>query len=154
MSNIIFETYDKKYNKELNTWQSKENQAGYDGLNEFVVARGTLLGDYLTFTCEQLDDIKVKLAFKDNALVGFVAYSRQSQEHIHIEIMGINPECRGQGLSAEMLQEFKKQIFKNPNIKQLTLAVKNSNKSGIRAFSKVGTLSSEQKNNGYISFDL
>ncbi len=88
-----------RYKKELNLWQKQEQEAGYNGLNQFVVLEGELLGDYLSFINTELKDITCLLAkHKDKQnLVGFVCYSQKSEHCLHIECLGIKPSLRGKG---------------------------------------------------------
>ncbi len=153
MGNIVFKKYQNDFNKELNSWQLKEIDAGENGLEQFVVMKGSLLGDYLEFINSELDGIKVYLAMDNKNLIGFLCYSKPKTNHIHIEILGINPDYRGQGYARKMLISFKNLVSKH-NETKLTLSVNKNNMAGIASFSKVATLCEEQKNTDYIDFIL
>ena len=151
---LTFENFDNSYSAELNTWQQKENSLGYDGLNDFVVSRGTGLGDYLQFVSEEMPDVSCLLAFDQNTLAGFISYTNPTEQHTHIEIMGVNPDLRGQGMASRLLLDFKQMMQEKTNMQQLTLDVNKKNSSGRKAFAKVGTVSPEQKKEDYITFNL
>ena len=150
---ILFVLFDESYTAELNTWQAIENSQGRDGLSEFVVSRGTLLGDYISYIDEQLDAITCNIAIQDNQVVGFICHSKPELNHAHVEIMGVNPNYRGQGIARNMLREFKTIMTEQGNDK-VTLEVKKENTSGISSFSKVGTPSTKQSKDSYIGFEL
>ena len=151
---ITFTNFDSQYVGELNTWQQKENSLGYDGLNEFVVSKGSGLGDYLQFITDEMPDVPCLLAFDQKDLVGFVSYSTPTPQHTHIEIMGINPDLRGQGMSSRLLLDFKSMMLEQTGMKELTLDVNKKNSSGRKAFAKIGTLATEQKKEDYITYNL
>ena len=151
---LTFTGFDEKYTQELNSWQQKENSSGYDSLNEFVVPKGTGLGDYLQFVTEEMPDSPCVLAFDEQNLVGFVSYSNPTETHVHIEIMGVNPDYRGQGMSSRVLLDFKSLMQEQTGMQTLTLDVNKKNASGKKAFAKIGTLSPEQKKDNYITYNL
>lgn len=155
MEEITFGAFEPEYKPELNTWQTKENMAGSDGLNQFVVSEGTLLGDYLEFVNNEMQDISTRLAFNENNLIGFLCFSTPSQDHTHIEIMGVNPDYRGKGYSTKILSEFKKELettSQDPH--SLTLSVNKKNLVGINSFSKIAHTSDKQDKENYINFEL
>lgn len=155
MEDIIFTNFQPEYKQELNTWQEKETASGTNGLNDFVVAETTLLGDYLAFIDRSITDINARLAFDQEDLVGFICYSNPNENHTYIEIMGVNPDCRGQGYASRILTSFKEEIQSNSLTKQkITLSTKENNHSGIAAFSKVGKISETQDKENYINFEL
>lgn len=151
---LTFTNFDNSFVPELNTWQQKENSLGYDGLNEFVVSKGSGLGDYLQFVSEEMPDVPCLLAFDQKDLVGFVSYSTPEPTHTHIEIMGVNPDFRGQGMSSRLLLDFKQLMQEQTGMQTLTLDVNKKNTSGKKAFAKIGTLAPEQKKDNYITYNL
>ena len=155
MEEIFFTNYDNEFKDELNTWQSKENLAGSNGLNDFVVSESTLLGDYIEFINRSIDDITTCLAFNEKSIVGFLCYSKPEENHTHIEVMGVNPDCRGKGYASKMLIGFKKELEENSeNPQNLTLSVNKKNINGINSFSKVAKVSKKQDKENYINFEL
>ncbi|MBQ9792758.1 MAG: GNAT family N-acetyltransferase [Clostridia bacterium] len=155
MEDITFTGYQPEFNAELNTWQTKENMAGSNGLNQFVVTEGTMLGDYLEFVDSEMPDITTRLAFDQENLVGFLCYSTPEENHTHIEIMGVNPDCRGKGYSPRMLDSFKKSLQETSQDPQnLTLSVNKANLAGIASFSKVARIAEKQDKENYIHFEL
>ncbi len=155
MEDIIFTPFQPEYKQELNTWQEKENNAGTNGLNDFVVAETTLLGDYIAFIDRSITDITARLAFDQDDLVGFICYSNPSENHTYIEIMGVNPDCRGQGYASRMLTCFKENVQANSKEPQkITLSTKENNHAGIKAFSKIGKISEVQDKENYVNFEL
>jgi RimJ/RimL family protein N-acetyltransferase len=146
--------YEKKFNAELNTWQDKENTVGLNGLNRFVVPEGALLGEYLAFITSELNDTKVSVVLEGDVIIGFVGYSSPNEDCIHIEIMGVNPECTGKGYAKQILQEFKTKLSLETGAKYFTLAVKRENNPGIKAFSKIGKRVEKHDSEQYIGFEI
>lgn len=154
MKKLDFISFDKKYVKELNQWQNKENMLGLDGLNQYVVLLDSLLGDYLQFIDKEMSDISCKLVLKDENLVGFLCFSQQDKDHVHVEVMGVNPDFRGKGISGQLLTEFKQKLLEKHGLTKLTLSVNKNNDSGIRSFSKIGTKSQTQNKPNYINYEI
>lgn len=151
---LNFELFDNKYVPELNSWSEKESAAGRTGLEDFVVSKGTQLGDYVAFVSEEMPDVTSYLAFHEKDLVGFMCLTVPEQDHMHIEIMGVNPDCRGQGVATKMLCNFKSKMLAETSATQLTLEVNKKNIAGIKSFSKVATKDKEQTKDDYISFHV
>ncbi|MBQ8792692.1 MAG: GNAT family N-acetyltransferase [Clostridia bacterium] len=145
--------YNKKYKKELNSWQDKEKQLGLSGLEDFVVVKGTLLGDYLELIDGEMD-IVCKLALEENALVGFVCYEKRKGGEYHIEIMGVNPDCRGRGYSQRLLTALKELLSKEDDFRSLSLSVNVRNTTGQKAFDKVGKAIGISDNENYIEYEI
>lgn len=154
MEDITFTGFQPDYKPELNTWQTKENMTGSNGLNQFVVAEGTPLGDYLEFVDSEMPDITTRLAFDQDNLVGFLCYSTPEENHSHIEIMGVNPDCRGKGYATRMLDSFKKELTEISQTTNLTLSVNKANLAGIASFSKIAKVAQKQDKENYIHFEL
>ena len=151
---ITFTKYNNSYNEELNTWQAKENAQGRNGLDEFVVSKGTLLGDYLEFLDSEMDDVACDIALLDGNLAGFVCYTSPADGHVHIEIMGINPDIRGKGVARSMLTAFKTEMQEAAGIEKVTLEANKNNESALNSFSKIATKSDYQPKENYVSFEL
>ena len=154
MGNIVFINFNSDHKDQLNTWQQKEQEKGFSGLDDFVVPKGSLLGDFLTYIVENVDDIMVHIAVDANKIVGFICTTCPTSEHFHIEIMGVNPDLRGKGYAKRLLEEFKKQATYKFGLQRLTLNVKENNESGKRAFAKIGKLAQDQPETNYIAFEL
>ena len=137
---LSFSQFDKRQKTEYNTWQAKEQEQGLNGLDKFVVLQDSLLGDYLEFVDQEIDDTTIESIYVGDELVGFIGYSMQSDKHVYVEILGVNPEFRGKGISKKILQIFKKRMQSEQNIERFTLSVKKDNESGIKSFSKVGNV--------------
>ncbi len=150
---ITFTRYNNSFNPELNTWQAKEQAQGRNGLDEFVVSKGSLLGDYLEFLDSEMDDVACDIALLENEVAGFICYTSPAEGHVHIEIMGINPDIRGKGLARNMLQAFKQDMTK-VGFEKVTLEANKNNQAAINSFSKVATKSATQPKENYIGFEL
>lgn len=135
MEKIVFKKYNEKHRKELNTWIKKEQILGGNGFNNFVVSKGTELGDYLSFINDEMDDMKCFVALKNTSMVGFFVLSFHGQT-AHVEICGINPDFRGQGLMNEILTKLSSTL-KKEGIERITLSVNNKNETGLKSFSKI-----------------
>ena len=61
--------FKEEHKKELNTWQEIEKENGDNGLNRFVVASGTKLGDYIEFFTKQIE-LFSKIALDNGEIVG------------------------------------------------------------------------------------
>ena len=155
MEDITFTGFQPDYKPELNTWQTKENLTGSNGLNQFVVSEGSLLGDYLEFVDSEMEDITTHLAFDKDNLIGFLCHSTPEENHTHIEIMGINPDYRGKGYAPRMLDSFKQLMQSTAQDPQsVTLSVNKANIVGITSFSKVAKVAEKQDKENYINFEL
>ena len=65
--------FNSKHKVKLNTWQDVETSHGEKGINDFVVAQGTLLGDYIEYFSNEIKLIS-KVAMDNVEIVGFVCY--------------------------------------------------------------------------------
>ena len=137
--------FEKKHIKELNTWQDIESILGENGINDFIVASGTKLGDYIEYFSNEINLVS-KVAIDNCELVGFVCYFIKEDNTAHVEIMGTNPNFRGKGYARAILQKLKEELESSLGIKKLTLAVNKRNVQGIKAFSKF-----TKENKGYSS---
>lgn len=152
---IVFSAFQEKFQTELNTWQAKEQANGSNGLNQFVVLDSMLLGDYLAFIDQEMDDIDAFLAFDAHQLIGFLCCSYPEPNHAHVEIMGVNPDCRGKGYGTRILDQFKIQLQTTAQKEQrLTLAVKKTNTAGLSSFTKIAKVAPEQNKDNYLNLEL
>ena len=151
---LSFSKFNKGQKCEYNTWQEKEQAQGLNGLNKFVVLQDSLLGDYLEFVDQEIDDTTIESIYIGDNLVGFIGYSMQNDKHLHVEILGINPEFRGKGIASKLLKAFKEKMQNEKSIERFTLSVKKDNESGIASFSKVGKEAKNQDKENYINFEL
>ena len=65
MEKFLLTEFNSAYKEELNKWQDKEKANGLNGLSKFVVLKGFLLGDYLEFINEEMEDMSCRLAFDE-----------------------------------------------------------------------------------------
>ena len=145
--------YNNKYKSQLNTWQEKEKLQGASGLEDFVVLKGTLLGDYLEMIDSEMETVCL-LALEGQDLVGFVCYEKKGGGEFHIEIMGTNPDKRCMGYSQKMLTLLKEQIQTEKDFSCLTLSVNVKNIAGQHAFDKVGTKVGLSENENYFEYEI
>lgn len=136
MEKIVFKKYNEKYRSELNTWVRKEQISGGNGFNSFVVVQGEGLGDYLSFIQDEMEDLECFVAQREKTLVGFFVINYKGNV-VHIEICGINPDCRGQGLINKIISKLSKSL-KIKGIEKITLSVNNKNTAGLKSFGKIG----------------
>lgn len=154
MDKLIFNSYDKKFNNELNSWHSKEHLLNSNGLTQFIVPEDVLLGDYLSYVEEEMDGIDNFLIFADQQLIGFLGFSTHNNNHIHIEYVGVNPSCRGKGYAKEILLNFKEEILSRIPDAHITLSVNTKNTPGIKSFLKIAKKSNNQRTSSYIELEL
>lgn len=152
MNNLKLINFNNTYKTYLNTWQAKEKELGQMGFNNFIVLDGYALGDYLGFINDEMNDIFCNLAIQDEQLAGFICFSRPEKNHIHIEMLGVNPEMRGQKLSNKILALFKESV-KTKNVR-ISFSVNRQNKAGLSSFSKLGKFAQNQTKANYIDFEL
>lgn len=142
-----------EHKEELNTWQNIEKELGQDGLNRFVVASGTMLGDYIEFFTNQIE-LYSKVAFVGNEIVGFVCYVINDNESAHVEMIGVSPKFRKLGYSKKILDKAKQEIKEKFKIKKVTLAVNKKNEQGLKSFSKFAKQTAAKSTENYIGFEL
>lgn len=117
---ITFTKYNHSYDSKLNTWQAKEQAQGHNGLDNFVVTKGSLLGEYLAFVDEELHDIACDIVLLDGELAGFICYTSPADSHVHIEVLGVNPDMRGKGVAKSMLKTFKSELKEAADIEKIS----------------------------------
>ncbi len=145
--------FNQEHKKELNLWQDIEKQAGNNGLDSFVVASGTKLGDYIEFFTNQIE-LYSKIALDGENIVGFVCYVVNDNKSAHIEMVGVSPKFRKKGYSKKILDKTKKEIEEKFNIRKVTLAVHKKNEQGLKSFSKFAKQTVEKTSEYYIGFEL
>ena len=144
--------FNEQHKAVLNTWQDFEASRGENGIDNFVVASGTKLGDYIEFFTNE-SNIVSKVAL-DKDIVGFVCYIINEDNNAHVEIMGTNPNFRGMGYAKQILEALKEELLKKHNLKKITLAVNKRNKQGIKVFSKFTKPNEEHSSENYIGLEL
>lgn len=145
--------YNNKYRPQLNTWQEKEKQQGSSGLEDFVVLKGTLLGDYLEMIDAEMKTVCL-LALDNQELVGFSCYEKKEGGRYHVEIMGVSPDKRGMGYSQKILSALKNRLSKEEDFTSLTLSVSVKNIAGQHAFDKVGERIGLSENENYFEYEI
>ena len=145
--------FNSKHKVKLNTWQDVETSHGEKGINDFVVAQGTLLGDYIEYFSNEIKLIS-KVAMDNVEIVGFVCYFVKDDNSAHVEIMGTNPNFRGMGYAKQILEALKEELLKKHNLKKITLAVNKRNKQGIKSFSKFTKPNEEHSSENYIGLEI
>ena len=145
--------FDKKYIKELNSWQAEEEKLGLSGFNKFVVVEGELLGNYLDFIQSQMQT-KTMIALDEKRLAGFVCYEEKEKGHYHVEIMGVSPKQRGKGYAKQILTCLKNMLMQDQNFKNLTLSVNVRNIAGQKAFDKIGQNVGLSENENYYEYEI
>ncbi|MBE7073497.1 MAG: GNAT family N-acetyltransferase [Clostridiales bacterium] len=148
-----FTLYNDNYKNELNSWQAKERLKMLTGLDDFVVVKGTLLGDYLQMIDREMQTVCL-LAFDNKRLIGFVCYEKKDKGEYHIEIMGVNPDLRGRGYCKKMLILLKEILSKNQDFAKLSLSVNVKNEFGKKAFAKVCNQKGISKNPRYVEYEI
>ncbi len=152
MEKINFYIYNDAYRQILNQWHKNEQDKGETALDEFVVPKGELLGDYISFVCDNMNQTICTVATIQDEIVGFLCYEINGT-NAHIEIMGVSPQHRGKGIGGNMLKCFKEEMLLH-NISKITLDVNKENIVGQNAFSKVASVSKNQTKDNYISYEL
>ena len=145
--------FTNEHKKELNTWQDIELQRGEKGIEEFVSAKGTKLGDYIEYFSREINLVS-KVAIENGVVVGFVSYFIKSDNSAHVEIMGTNPNFRGKGYARNILEKLKYTLNKSSGVEKITLAVNKRNKQGIKSFSKFTKENLEHSSENYIGLEL
>ena len=66
-----------------------------------------LLGDFLQFAIEKLDDAQVYIAEKEGEIIGFLCTTLPNPKHLYIEYIGVNPELQGKGIASKIISAFR-----------------------------------------------
>ena len=151
MKNLIFIDFEPDFCQILNSWHKTEQKGGHDGFGEFIVPSGVLLGDYISFIKQNIDELNCKIVLDGKNIVGFICYIK-NENSLFVECMGVSPDFRGQGYSGKILTLLKTEASAL-GIARVTLNVHKNNSSGIRSFSKVGKRT-ESSSENYIDFEI
>jgi len=152
MEKIVFKKYSEKHRDELNKWIKKEQNLGEDVFNNFVVTRGVELGDYLSFINNEMEDMKCFVVLQNKTIVGFFVICINNNV-VHVEICGINPEFRGQGLINQILTKLSINL-KKEGIEKITLSVNNNNAVGLKSFERIARRAKYQHNPQYTCLEI
>ena len=142
--------YRPAFKEELNTWQDIEKANGEFGINSFVTTCDSKLGDYIEFFSDEID-LKTKIAFVDESIVGFVCYIINDDRSTHIELMATNPRLRGKGYSKLILNKLKEELPDSPKI---TLAINKRNKKALSVFTQFTKPNDEHSSSYYVGLEL
>ena len=150
---LKFVDFKQEHKKELNTWQDIEKEAGFNGLDRFVVASGTKLGDYIEFFTNQIE-LYSRIALDGEEIVGFVCYVINDNKSAHVEMIGVSPKFRKLGYAKRILTKVKQEIKEKFKINKVTLAVNKKNEQGLKSFSKFAKQTDDKSSEYYIGFEL
>lgn len=90
-------------------------------------------------TYEKIEKLENKFSiFNGEEFVGMVQEVRIEDDNIHIGRFVLNPAKTGVGLGTKALKEFIDFIFKDENIRSISLKVFDFNKSAKRVYDKLG----------------
>ena len=90
-------------------------------------------------TYEKIENLENKFSiFNEEEFVGMVQEVRIEDDNIHIGRFLLNPAKTGAGLGTEALKKFIDFIFKDENIRSISLKVFDFNKSAKRVYDKLG----------------
>ena len=98
---------------------------------------GTAVSFPLTY--EKIEKLENKFSiFNGGEFIGMIQEVRIQEDNIHIGRFVLNPTKTGAGLGTEALKEFIDFIFKDENIRSISLTVFDFNKSAKRVYDKLG----------------
>ena len=90
-------------------------------------------------TYEKIENLENKFSiFNDEEFIGMIQEVRVEEDNIHIGRFVLNPTKTGSGLGTKALKEFIYFIFKDENIRSISLTVFDFNKSAKRVYDKLG----------------
>ena len=88
---------------------------------------------------EKIENLENKFSiFNDEEFIGMIQEVRVEEDNIHIGRFVLNPTKTGAGLGTKALKEFIDFIFKDENIRSISLTVFDFNKSAKRVYDKLG----------------
>ena len=99
------------------------------------------MGSEVSFplTYEKIEKLENKFSiFNGEEFIGMIQEVRIKEDNIHIGRFVLNPSKTGAGLGTEALKEFIDFIFKDENIRSISLTVFDFNKSAKRVYDKLG----------------
>ena len=98
---------------------------------------GTQVSYPLTY--EKIEKLENKFSiFNEEEFIGMIQEVRVEEDNIHIGRFVLNPTKTGSGLGTKALKEFIEFIFKDENIRSISLKVFDFNKSAKRVYDKLG----------------
>ena len=90
-------------------------------------------------TYEKIENLENKFSvFYEEEFIGMIQEVRVEEDNIHIGRFVLNPTKTGSGLGTKALKEFIEFIFKDENIRSISLKVFDFNKSAKRVYDKLG----------------
>ena len=90
-------------------------------------------------TYEKIEKLENKFSiFNDEEFIGMIQEVKIEKDNIHIGRFVLNPTKTGVGLGTKALKEFIDFIFKDENIRSISLTVFDFNKSAKRVYDKLG----------------
>ena len=90
-------------------------------------------------TYEKIEKLENKFSiFNEEEFIGMIQEVRVEEDNIHIGRFVLNPTKTGSGLGTKALKEFIDFIFKDENIRSISLTVFDFNKSAKRVYDKLG----------------
>lgn len=90
-------------------------------------------------TYEKIENLENKFSvFNEEEFIGMIQEVRVEEDNIHIGRFVLNPTKTGFGLGTKALKEFIYFIFKDENIRSISLTVFDFNKSAKRVYDKLG----------------
>ena len=90
-------------------------------------------------TNEKIENLENKFSiFNGEEFIGMIQEVRIQEDNIHIGRFVLNPTKTGAGLGTAALKEFIDFIFKDENIRSISLTVFDFNKSAKRVYDKLG----------------
>lgn len=99
------------------------------------------MGSEVSFplTYEKIENLENKFSvFNEEEFIGMIQEVRVEEDNIHIGRFVLNPTKTGAGLGTKALKEFIDFIFKDKNIRSISLTVFDFNKSAKRVYDKLG----------------
>jgi len=90
-------------------------------------------------TYEKIEKLDNKFSiFNEEEFIGMIQEVKIEKDNIHIGRFVLNPTKTGSGLGTKALKEFIDFIFKDENIRSISLTVFDFNKSAKRVYDKLG----------------
>ena len=90
-------------------------------------------------TYEKIEKLENKFSiFNEEEFIGMIQEVRIQEDNIHIGRFVLNPSKTGAGLGTEALKEFIDFIFKDENIRSISLTVFDFNKNAKQVYDKLG----------------
>ena len=90
-------------------------------------------------TYEKIEKLENKFSiFNEEEFIGMIQEVRVEEDNIHIGRFVLNPKKTGLGFGTEALKEFIDFIFKDKNIRSISLTVFDFNKNAKQVYDKLG----------------